>query len=137
MRIRNVLVSLSLLLAAGAACAQDMAVYHLDNAATQGLKGLRSVRNHLDTEPATRIVVVTHADGVDLLLEDAKSADGTGYAPLVSALKGRGVRFEVCEITLQNRGLNKDQFIQEADFTPSGVVRLTRLQQQGYAYIKP
>jgi hypothetical protein len=47
------------------------------------------------------------------------------------------VRFEICEITLKNRKLSKDQFIQEADFTPSGVVRLAKLQQQGYAYIKP
>jgi intracellular sulfur oxidation DsrE/DsrF family protein len=55
----------------------------------------------------------------------------------VAALKGRGVTFEVCEITLRNRSLNKDQFIQEVDFTPSGVVRLAKLQGQGYAYIKP
>ena len=44
---------------------------------------------------------------------------------------------EICEITLKNRGLDKNKFIQEADFVPSGVVRITRLQGQGYAYIKP
>jgi len=49
----------------------------------------------------------------------------------------RGVKFEVCEITLKNRELKKDQFIQEATFTPSGVVRIAKLQGQGYAYIKP
>lgn len=59
------------------------------------------------------------------------------YAATVAALKNRGVRFEVCEITLKNRNLKKEQFIQEADFTPSGVVRLTQLQRQGFAYIKP
>ena len=53
------------------------------------------------------------------------------------ALVARGVKFEICEITLKNRGLKKEQFIQEADFTPSGVVRLSKLQHQGYAYIKP
>jgi uncharacterized protein len=47
------------------------------------------------------------------------------------------VNFEVCEITLANRNLKKSQFILEADFTPSGVVRLTKLQKQGFAYIKP
>ncbi|MCB2032908.1 MAG: DsrE family protein, partial [Ottowia sp.] len=57
---------------------------------------------------------------------------------LVSALKARGVKFEVCEITLKNRGLKKDQFIMDADFTPSGVVRITQLQQRDhYAYLKP
>jgi len=48
------------------------------------------------------------------------------------------VRFEVCEITLKNRDLKKDQFILDADFTPSGVVRITELQfRNHFAYIKP
>ena len=96
---------------------------------------------HWLTQPTVRatakITVVTHAEGVDMLMEGAKAAGGADYAPLVSALKARGVVFEVCEITLKNRGLKKEQFIQEADFTPSGVVRLAKLQTQGFAYIKP
>ena len=137
MRIKSVVASLILLLAAGVTYAQDTVAYHIDNAATQGLKGLRNVRNHVDTDPTAKIIVVTHAEGVDMLMEGSKAANGTEYAPLVSALKSRGVSFEICEITLKNRGLKKDQFIQEADFTPSGVVRLAKLQKQGYAYIKP
>lgn len=137
MHIRSLLAAALLVLTAGAACAQDKVVYHVDNAVAQGLKGLRNVRNHIDTDPTARITVVTHAEGVDMLMEGAKSANGTEYAPLVSALKSRGVSFEICEITLKNRGLKKDQFIQEADFTPSGVVRIAKLQGQGHAYIKP
>ncbi|MFM7533488.1 MAG: DsrE family protein [Rubrivivax sp.] len=119
------------------AWAQDKVVYHVDDAATQGLKGLRNLRNHLDVDPAARITVVTHANGVDILIDGEKAAGGTEYAPLVSALRARGVRFEVCEITLRNRNLKKEQFIQEAEFTPSGVVRIARLQKEGAAYIKP
>ena len=119
------------------AMAQDRVVYHIDDAATQGTKGLRNIRNHLDVDPTAKITVVTHANGVDLLMEGAKDAAGSVYAGPVAALVGRGVKFEVCEITLRNRNLKKDQFIQEADFTPSGVVRLTKLQIEGAAYIKP
>ena len=137
MRIKSLLAALALTLAAGAGWAQDKVVYHFDNAVAQGLKGLRNVRNHLDVDPTAKITVVTHAEGIDMLMEGAKAANGTEYAPLVSALKSRGVTFEICEITLKNRGLKKDQFIQEADFTPSGVVRIAKLQLQGYAYIKP
>ena len=70
-------------------------------------------------------------------MEGAKAANRPGFAPLVSALRSRGVAFRVCEITLKNRGLQREQFIQEADLPPSGVVRLARLQVQGHAYIKP
>ncbi|WP_353433411.1 DsrE family protein [Polynucleobacter sp. MWH-UH23A] len=114
-------------------------VYHIDDAELQGIKGLRNIRNHLDTAPNTTIIVVTHANGVDLLMEGAKDKkNNIEYAPLVSALKSRGVKFEVCEITLKNRNLKKDQFVLDADFTPSGVVRVADLQyKDGFAYIKP
>ncbi len=135
--IRQVILGAMLWLAATATFAQDRVVYHIDNATAQGLKGLRNLRNHLDVDPTAKITVVTHAEGVDMLMEGAKAANGTEYAPLVSALKSRGVAFEICEITLKNRDLKKEQFIQEATFTPSGVVRIAKLQAQGSAYIKP
>ena len=98
---------------------------------------MRNIRNHLDTDPGTRVTVVAHALGVDFLMDGAKDKSGGEFAGPVAALKARGVKFEVCEITLANRGLKKEQFLQEVDFTPSGVVRLAKLQKQGAAYIKP
>ena len=138
-RIFKFLTALAVVAAASVAVAQDKVVYHIDHAATQGLKGLRNIRNHMDTAPDTKIVVVTHAEGVDMLMEGAKEEKSkTEYAPLVSALKARGVRFEICEITLKNRNLKKEQFVLDADYTPSGVVRLAQLQaRENYAYIKP
>ena len=137
MHIASFIAAGVLALSAAGAWAQDKVVYHVDNAAAQGLKGLRNIRNHIDTDAGAKITVVTHAEGVDMLMEGAKAANGTEYAPLVAALKARGVVFEICEITLRNRSLKKEQFIQEADFTPSGVVRIAKLQGQGAAYIKP
>ena len=133
------LVLLALTPAAQAA-EPDKAVYHIDNAPLQATKALRNIRNHLDTVSSTKVVVVTHADGVDFLIEGAKDLanPNVNYGALVSALKSRGVRFEVCEITIRNRNLKRDQFILEAEFTPSGVARVTQLQiREGFAYIKP
>ncbi len=137
MGIRPFLFALLLAATAFTAAAQDRVIYHIDDAAVQALKGLRNIRNHLDTDPAAKITVVTHANGVDFLMEGAKDASGGAFAGPVAALVARGVKFEVCEITLKNRNLKKEQFLQEADFTPSGVVRIAKLQIQGAAYIKP
>lgn len=137
MTMPRVLGALALSLCAAAAWGQDRVVYHIDHAASQGIKGLRNIRNHLDVDPAARITVVTHAEGVDFLLEGAKDPNGGAFAGPVAALAARGVKFEICEITLKNRNLKKEQFIQEAEFTPSGVVRIARLQKEGSAYIKP
>lgn len=124
---------------AGPALAGDEVVYHIDDAAHQALKALRNIRNHLDVAPDTKIIVVSHADGVDFLLEGAKDPkSGAEYAPLISGLKANGVTFEVCQITMKRRNLTKDQFVMESDFTPSGVVRITELQaREHFAYIKP
>jgi intracellular sulfur oxidation DsrE/DsrF family protein len=137
MTLRTLLCGSVLLLATGLASAQDKVVYHVSDSAAQALGALRNVRNHLDTDPGAKITIVTHAQGIDFLMEGAKDANGSAFAGPVSALKSRGVNFEICEITLKNRNLKRDQFLQEADFTPSGVVRLTKLQLQGYAYIRP
>lgn len=142
MSVRRFLAPLLMLFAlAGTApaLAQDKVVYHIDNAAEQGTKALRNIRNHLDVAPKTEIRVVTHADGVDMLTEGARDQkNNIDYGPLISDLKGRGVHFEVCEITMKRRNLTKDQFVMEAEFTPSGVVRIAELQtREHYAYIKP
>ena len=137
MGIRQLFLALVLAATAFTAVAQDRVIYHIDDAAVQALKGLRNIRNHLDTDPTAKVTVVTHANGVDFLLEGAKDASGGAFVGPVAALVARGVKFEVCEITLKNRNLKKEQFLQEAEFTPSGVVRIAKLQIQGAAYIKP
>ena len=71
-------------------------------------------------------------------MEGAKTTNNQEFAALVSDLSARGVTFEICEITLTNRNLRKEQFILGPTFTPSGVVRIAHLQaQEHYAYIKP
>lgn len=128
------------LLSMGASFAQDKVVYHIDNTEMQATKALRNIRNHLDVAPDTKIIVVSHANGIDFLMEGArdKANPNVDYGSLVSALKARGVKFEVCEITLKTRNLNKNQFSLDAEFTPSGVVRIGQLQsREHFAYIKP
>ena len=137
MKARKFLACLFFGMTVTAAWAQDKVAYHINDTGMQALGGLRNVKNHLDIDPTARITVVTDALGVDFLMTDAKDRNGNPYEIAVQELVRRGVKFEVCEITLKIRSLKKDQFIEEATFTPSGVVRLTKLQVQGFAYIRP
>jgi intracellular sulfur oxidation DsrE/DsrF family protein len=134
----NVVAAVLLSAAAFGAAAQDKVVYHIDSGIAQATKGVRNIRNHLDVDPKAKIIVVTHAEGVDFLPEGAKTTNNQEFAALVSDLSARGVVFEICEITLKNRNLKKEQFILGPGFTPSGVVRIANLQaREQYAYIKP
>lgn len=111
-------------------------IYHINDSEGQALSALRSMRNHLDIAPETTIKVVAHAEGIDFLTNDYEETDTV--SPLVADLATRGVDFEVCEITMNRLGLSHDDFLLEADFTPSGVARIAELQaRDGYAYIKP
>ena len=124
--------------AAGDPVGPDKVVYHLNAGLDQATNGLRNIRNHLEVNPKARIVVVAHAQGVDYLMKDKKDANGNPYEVTVQELKSQGVRFDVCLITLRNRKLNKNQFIEEATYVPSGVAEIARLQQrEGYAYLRP
>jgi len=116
----------------------DKIVYHVNDTGAQGANTLRNINNHLEINPQAKIVVVAHAQGVDFLFDDAKDRNGNPYNIAVEELKGRGVKFDVCEITLRNRQISKSRFIPEATYVPSGVVEIARLQQRGgYAYIRP
>jgi len=116
----------------------DKVVYHLNEGLPQATNGLRNIRNHLEVNPKAQIVVVAHAQGVDYLMKGKKDANGNPYETIVQDLKSQGVKFDICEITLRNRKLSKDLFIEEAVYVPSGVAEITRLQQrEGYSYLRP
>jgi hypothetical protein len=133
----NLIAAAALSLTATLAVAQEKVVYHFDSGYSQASNGLRNVNNHLEVDPKAKIIAVAHAAGVDFLMEGAKDALGP-FDARVQDLMGKGVRFQVCEITLRNRKLKKDQFIIGVEFVPSGVVQITHLQQkEGYAYLKP
>jgi len=124
--------------AANGSAAQDKVVYHISDTAQQAHAAMQYIRNHLEVNPNAQIVVVTHANGVDFLMDGAKDKNGNPYDIPVEELAMRGVRFEVCEITLRERNLKKSQFIPEATFVPSGVAEIARLQQrEGYVYLRP
>jgi len=118
--------------------APDKVVYHINDSGAQAVNALRNIGNHLEVNPKAKIVVVTHAQGVDFLMEGAKDRGGNLYNIRVEELKAQGIKFDVCEITLRNRKMTRSQFIPEATFVPSGVAEITRLQQrEGYAYLRP
>lgn len=118
--------------------APDKVVYHINDTGAQAVAALRNIGNHLEVNPKAHIVVVTHAQGVDFLMEGAKDKGGNPYNIRVEELKAQGIKFDVCERTLRNRKMTRSQFIPEATFVPSGVAEITRLQQrEGYAYLRP
>ncbi|MGZ5042055.1 MAG: DsrE family protein [Usitatibacter sp.] len=113
-------------------------VYHVNEGNEQASAAIRNIRNHLSVDPKAKIVVVTHAAGINFLLKDAQDKNGNPYEVAVQDLVSKGVDFRVCNLTLQSRHIDPKQVIEEAKIVPSGVAEVSRLQaQEGYAYLKP
>jgi intracellular sulfur oxidation DsrE/DsrF family protein len=113
-------------------------VYHMNEGLERAPQAIRNIRNHLSVDPQAKIVVVTHAQGVNFLLKDAKDPNGNPYEVAVQDLKAKGVEFRVCEITLKQRNLERTALIDDVKYVPSGVVEVSRLQaQEGFVYVKP
>jgi hypothetical protein len=113
-------------------------VYHVNEDNKQALNALRNIRNHLTADPSAKIVVVTHAGGINFLLDGAQDANGAPFEAAVQELKGKGVEFRVCQFTLQRNNIDPKKVIPEASLVPSGVAEVSRLQfKEGFAYLRP
>jgi intracellular sulfur oxidation DsrE/DsrF family protein len=113
-------------------------VYHLNQGLEQAADALRNIGNHLSADPTARIVVVSHAKGIDFLLPDAKDKDGNTFTQRVGDLALKGVDFRVCNFTLQSRKIDPSTINPDAKIVPSGVAEVANLQfKEGYSYVKP
>ena len=68
----------------------DRVIYHVNDTPAQAVNALRNINNHLEVNPKAKIIVVTHAQGVDFLFDDAKDRNGNPYHIAIEELRGRG-----------------------------------------------
>jgi len=138
--MKRLLISLFAAVALHAVAAVDAikVVYHNNEHADHAAQMLRNIRNHLNADPKAKIVVVSHAAGVDFLMKGAKDKNGNPFDATVQDLVSKGVEFRTCEYTLKSRNIDPKNLIDEAKLVPSGVAEVARLQaQEGYVYLKP
>jgi len=152
-RIRRLLL-LGLLLPtlALAGAEAEKVLYHLDSDDPgKQREALRMMQNHINAVKPDQLdlVVVLNGNGISLLLEqDALSRrSSTGRANAdqvvtaqVDNLRGQGVRFLVCQASMQARHVQRERDLYHVDkqqLVENGMLAMVHLQQQGYAYLKP
>jgi intracellular sulfur oxidation DsrE/DsrF family protein len=110
-------------------------VYHLMEGNDQAMRAMNNIRNHLQADPKAKIVVVTHGQGIDFLLEGAKDRNGQGFESRIAGLANQGVEFRVCRNTLEQRKIDESKVVQEAKIVPSGVAEVARLQAKEHSVV--
>jgi intracellular sulfur oxidation DsrE/DsrF family protein len=120
----------------GAGRGMGKVVYHISSSQSASA-ALRTLRNHLEAAPDTKVVVVAHNEGVEFLLRGARDEAGQLFATAVRQFKARGVDFRVCNNTLVRRKIGTSGILSEATPVPSGIAEIGRLQDsEGYAYMR-
>ncbi len=59
----------------------DKVVYHINDTEGQATRAMQYISNHLEVNPKARIVIVTHAAGVDFLMRGATTKNGNRPRP--------------------------------------------------------
>ena len=137
---------------AGEYYGKQKVVYHINYDDPKKQSGaLRNIQNHINAVGAENLdlKVVLHGNGLALLLEPDsldklkkfKHANANDkMTAKVTDLKGQGVAFHVCANTVRGRKVDVESDLYDVskdDIVPSGVAEVAKLQQDGYAYIKP
>lgn len=99
--------------------------------ANKVFQALGNVENLLEEYPEAEIAVVTNTSAVTILKEGSQFEDG------IEELADRGVAFKACSNSIENTAMEEEELIDAVDVVPSGVGEISRLQDEGYGYIKP
>ena len=79
------------------------------------------------------ICVLANGKAVGLFEKRAAFSEAAGIAEL----QEKGVRFLLCNNALNAFNLKREDMLTGCEVVPAGVVELIRMQQDGFAYIKP
>lgn len=92
---------------------------------------MKQLNNILTAEPNSTIEIVCHGPGMGMLINGK-----TIVHEKIQQLKKRGVEFVVCEFSMSERKVTKDQIIPEAGFVKFGILEIIAKQEAGWSYIK-
>ena len=111
---------------------QHRIVFHLATGDTLAYRALtKQLSNVLAYWPTALLEVVVHNKGIGFMRRDQSVFESE-----IQALKSKGVVFAVCENTMKQQKLTKNQILSQAVFVPVGLAELVIRQEEGWSYIK-
>ncbi|WP_435102575.1 DsrE family protein [Halarchaeum sp. P4] len=107
--------------------------HHSNDENTLQTRVVNNIANLLNDETIDLddVVLVTNSGGLQLVLEDSPERER------VVELLERGVTVKQCQNTIEGTDVTAADLIDGVELVPSGVGELTRLQNEGYAYLVP
>ena len=124
---------------------------HAQSAGTAGKKRQGLVIQVSDNDPAKWNLALNNAKNVQADLGAANvEIELVAYGPGIAMIKAgspvamrideatlTGMKVVACENTMTNMKLTRADMLKGLEYVPAGVVEIMRLQQQGWAYVRP
>ncbi len=94
---------------------------------------LAIARNLLEdeTDSIDDVAIVVQSKGIVTVTNDAETSDD------VQSLLEDGVSVRACSNTLEMMDLEESDLLEGVETVPEGAVEVTRLQEEGYGYLRP
>jgi len=107
-------------------------VFQLTTSDTTAHKALmKQLGNITSVKPDTRIEVVCHGPGLDMLRKDRSIV-----AKKIEAFAAKGITFSACEFSLKERKVSKEAILPAAGYVEAGIIHIVTRQTAGWHYIK-
>ena len=93
---------------------------------------MRQAKNILIADPNTKLEIVCHGPGLDLIIKDK-----TTVQKEIEELNGKfKVAFAACEASMQRQGITKSQLLPQVVTVPLATLEISSKQQEGWSYLK-
>lgn len=77
------------------------------------------------------IEVLAHGPGVEMFMTEKATQQEA-----IQNLKSKGVHFVICENTLTQKSISKEQLLPDLEYVKFGLVEVITKQEQGWTYLK-
>lgn len=108
-------------------------VFHINSGeASKQSELLGNIQNLMDdqTVEIEEIAVVINSNAIDMVEEGSEASE------FVEEFLEKGVEFNACSNSLENREIGEEEVIEGVKIASSGVGKLNQLESEGYNYVK-
>lgn len=107
-------------------------VFQLTTADTTAHKALmKQLSNISSVSPTTKIEVVCHGPGLDMLRNDKSIV-----AEKINLFSTKGIVFNACQFSMKERNVKQEQILESVKYVEAGILYIVDLQSKGWYYIK-
>lgn len=92
---------------------------------------MKQFGNILSVSPTTKIEVVCHGPGLEMLMPEKSIV-----TEKVKSFIVKGVVFNSCEFSMKERNVDRARILSEATYVKAGIIEIVSKQEQGWSYIK-